>query len=128
MADVEAKALHAKTELTVSDALDEIRMRNERIDRVMLPQLSSSAVEQDALRRRAKDQAAQRQEDLEYEEAARRAFSRENHVGEHIVRTVSDEDNVAGDSTGTTPMPSLFQRSTKKKDYSAALGIKRKEK
>ncbi|KAL2007505.1 hypothetical protein VTN00DRAFT_8943 [Thermoascus crustaceus] len=55
------------------------RMRNARIDRAQA-QLSSSSVEQDARRRDAKHQAAQ-QQDLEDEEAARRAFLSQERCG-----------------------------------------------
>jgi Saf4/Yju2 protein len=116
MADLEAKTLDTKTELAIADALDEIRMRNARIDRtrntmeeiVLTPDTDAN-----------QDQAAQ---ELEDEEAAKRAFHAD--TGERVQRLVLD-DSIEPDS----PKPVLsFERTKKKqkKDAPFAFGIKRK--
>lgn len=119
MADLEAKALDAKTELAIADALDEIRMRNARLDR------TKSTKEQEVTVDTSEDIKAK--QELEDEEAARQAFR--THTGERVVRVVSEEQDAA-DMPPPPPVPS-FQRTVKKKKPNgsfSALGIKRKEK
>lgn len=117
MADLEAKALDAKTELAIADALDEIRVRNARIDR------AHTNKEEDVAEALAQAQSAQ---DLEDEEAARRAFRTD--VGERVARLVPEESDAAAPVQTEAPVPS-FERTVvkkKKKNPPISLGIKRK--
>lgn len=118
MADLEAKALDAKTELAIADALDEIRVRNARIDR------AHTNKEEDVAEAIAQARSAQ---DLEDEEAAKRAFRTD--TGERVARLVPEESDVAPEKT-ESPVPS-FERTVvkkKKKNPPMSLGIKRKAK
>lgn len=112
MADLEAKTLDAKTEMAIADALDEIRVRNARVERAQ----SSTA---QGPREDAASQALTAQ-DLEDEEAARKAF--QNKTREPIEEVV---DEVASGGA-EVPVPSFQRMKKKKKDYGAALGIKKK--
>ncbi|KAM0707388.1 hypothetical protein Q7P35_004033 [Cladosporium inversicolor] len=132
MKDLEKKTVDAKTEMAVADALDDVRMRNaarERKDREggVGPALGK---EDD------KDEERERVE-REIEEQARLAFM--SGTGERVRRLgddllVDDEDE-AGSSLYPTsasdraamappPLPTFQRQAKKKKDFSAALGIK----
>ena len=142
MAELEQKALDAKTEMAVADALDEIRTRNARNESGVAA--SAAAVAADAkLEQRER-------EEREDEEAARRAFARNGADGRKVEGlsdgVVENEQEletrpVAAESTvkeeiasiaAPTPAPAAaapptFQRVVKKKkDLKAALGIKKK--
>ncbi|KAK2737293.1 hypothetical protein FQN57_000377 [Myotisia sp. PD_48] len=110
MADLEAKAMDAKTEMAIADALDEVRLRNARLDRA-----HHAATE-------ATVQKELETHNLEDEEAVRQAFY--NNAGERVTRIVPTED------PEPTPeiVPQTFQRTkkNKKKDNKLFLGIKRK--
>ncbi|TKX26696.1 hypothetical protein C1H76_0850 [Elsinoe australis] len=130
MKELEQKTVDAKTEMQIADALDEIRMRNARNER------SGKDVEvgvQDVV-----DTERERQE-KEDEEAARRAFMAA--TGEKVRRVVEEEDKPeAGTSTSAAassssssmpanssmPPPTFTRTAKKKKDFSSALGIKKK--
>lgn len=134
MKDLEKKTVDAKTEMAVADALDDVRMRNaarERKDREggagpMLEKEDDRAEERERLER-------------EIEEEARLAFlggtgERVRRLGDDLL--VDGEDDVPDkvkrldpdvSDQKAMPPPALptFQRQTKKKkDFSAALGIK----
>ena len=142
MGELEAKTEDAKREMLIADALDEIRTRNarnERVDRdggVDLGEVKSVI-----------DEERERQE-REDEEAARRAFTTEG--GEKVRRLGVEEEEeeqdddgllsglVTGKGAGSVstknkdaslmpPPPLTFKRAPKKKkDFAAALGIKKK--
>lgn len=134
MKDLEKKTVDAKTEMAVADALDDVRMRNaarERKDREggAGPVLG---------REEDKDGERERLE-REIEEEARLAFlggtgERVRRLGEDLL--VDGEDDAPEkvkrvdseqSGRGAMPPPALptFQRQAKKKkDFSAALGIK----
>lgn len=134
MVELETKTMDAKREMAVADALDEIRTRNARNERVGKDGEVTVA-------REAIDEERQRQE-REDDEAARRAFMRRHDALEEII----EDDVVAGSSTSgageassSASLPSItptealsmppptFKRTVKKKrDLSAALGIKKK--
>jgi hypothetical protein len=78
---LEAKTLDAKTEMAVADALDEIRTRNARLERVGGGE-SSTVVSQPEV-----DEVARAQE-LADEEAAKRAFQARD---EDKVESVAEE-------------------------------------
>lgn len=138
MTELEAKTVDAKREMAIADALDEIRVRNARIER-------GEGREEGALVGLLTDERDEerRREEREIEEEARRAFMTES--GEKVRRIGLDEDggdsgagNGAGKDSLTTgltevtarelmPPPPSFKRTVKKKkDFSAALGIKKK--
>ncbi|KAI9857047.1 MAG: hypothetical protein M1813_008653 [Trichoglossum hirsutum] len=134
MVELEAKTLDAKREMEIADALDEIRTRNamnERVDRAGVA-LGERGVEKDEERER---------EEREIEDAARRAFMTED--GERVWRLVEEGgEEEGGSGSGGSALAggmsvveakprdeavSLFKRTVKKKkDFSAALGIKKK--
>lgn len=117
MADLEAKALDAKTEMAVADALDEIRVRNARLNR------TQDTIDEDKIRE-MEAQKKQTAQDLEDEEAARRAFNTD--TGERVVR-MAPEENTEPKPQPEPPAPS-FQRTSKKKKNGPfpGLGIKKK--
>jgi hypothetical protein len=140
MEELETKTLDAKREMAVADALDEIRTRNARLERV-----DKDGIEV-TVQRPSVDEERERQE-REDEEAARRAFARRQEMLEEILEDDAYPDGPAdassskapeiksGDPITTTsaakdaiamPPPSFKKVVKKKKDLSAALGIKKK--
>jgi len=134
MVELETKTLDAKREMAVADALDEIRTRNARMERV-----DREGVEVSVARPSANEER-ERQE-KEDEEAARRAFMMRQEALEEVVEDedmVETSSSAAGPSAASTaesrrkdaiamPPPPSFKRVVKKKkDLSAALGIKKK--
>ncbi|KAF2153528.1 DUF572-domain-containing protein [Myriangium duriaei CBS 260.36] len=130
MKELEKKTVDAKTEMQIADALDEIRMRNARNER--------TGKEAEVEVKDVVDEERVRQ-DKEDEEAARRAFM--GGTGEKIKRIVEEEQTPtqAGPSTSTSsgssasvaanpavPTPTFQRTAKKKKDFGAALGIKKK--
>jgi uncharacterized protein YnzC (UPF0291/DUF896 family) len=136
MLELETKTLDAKREMAIADALDEIRTRNARIER------GEGGVGV-ATVRDEKDEERERAE-REDEETARRAFMRARTL--ESIEVVDDEGDDVPDiaakdqntSTSSKPPPSrtpevlkpqdtpTFKRVVKKKkDFSAALGIKK---
>ena len=128
MKDLEKKTLDAKTEMAIADALDEVRTRNAQRERADVEgALTGVTVEQ-------RDEEAERME-REIEEQARLAF--QSGTGEKVRRLGKEEieDQDAGgilkkakEMAAMPPPPApTFQRQVKKKkDFSAALGIKKK--
>lgn len=113
MADLEAKALVTRTEMAVSDKLDEIRMRNARLDRA---QTLSGGHNHDQVRHQ--DQTS---EELEDEQAARRAFRTARGLN---LREANGEELSGTDGPRFHP----FRRVRKpQKNHTATLGIRRKE-
>ena len=116
MVELETKTLDAKREMAIADALDEIRTRNARVERGGKGEVS---VEDQ------KDEERERQE-KEDEEAARRAFEGKSI---EILDEVPEEEEVALAPEFEMPkekVPSFKKAVKKKKDFSAALGIKKK--
>lgn len=119
MKDLEAKMVDAQKEMAVSDALDEIRAANARNEK-------AAEVGEMAVVKEVKDAARERQE-AEDAEAARRAF--QDLSGEKVRRLSSEaEGEVAPEKDLTALMPPpTFKRTVKtKKNFSLALGIKKK--
>lgn len=152
MVELEMKTVDAKREMAVADALDEIRTRNARFER-----LDKDAVES-GVKAPTVDEERERQ-DREDEEAARRAFMRRQEALEEVIgdddvswgptassapaaapQTNTDGASAAPpppststaesrreDAIAMPPPPAPFKRVVKKKkDLSAALGIKKK--
>ncbi|KAI9727222.1 MAG: hypothetical protein M1834_008482 [Cirrosporium novae-zelandiae] len=129
MVELEAKTLDAKREMQIADALDSIRTRNamnERVDR---------AGEGMAVVRSKQEDEIERQ-DQEDEELAKRAFMAES--GERVRRlgddqpestsneSTMDTTDVAVDAPTNMPLPTFKRVVKKKKNFSSALGIKKK--
>lgn len=132
MKELETKTLDAKTEMAIADKLDAIRTRNarlERADRDGEVKVAQAVIDE--------EQAWQEKKDAE---AAKLAFH--SATGERIKRLRNDDDEIpsvavkvdglpdvthklsAIDQSG--PAPSFVRAKKAKKDFSAALGIKRK--
>ena len=131
MVELETKTVDAKREMAIADALDEIRTRNARNERV------GGGGEGEVVGvRDLRDDERERAE-REDEEVARRAFMAE--TGEKV-RRIGEGDEGDGGGVGDAsiagavedkaremmPPPSFKRTVKKKKDFSAALGIKKK--
>ncbi|RFU29572.1 hypothetical protein B7463_g6790, partial [Scytalidium lignicola] len=127
MQELETKTLEAKTEMAVADALDEIRTRNARNERVGKDGMEVTVVKESI------DAERERQE-KEDEEAARRAFMKRYEAMDDIIVEEDEEDAgaagpskiVAKEAASEPPAPSFRRVVKKKKDHAAALGIKKK--
>ncbi|KAI9818251.1 MAG: hypothetical protein M1832_004467 [Thelocarpon impressellum] len=137
MVELEIKTLDAKREMQIADALDEIRTRNARNERGDAAGIAAGPARDSIDEERAR---AERED----EEAARRAFARNNALDmalevEMETEVEVGEDNEAASGSGVTPdaaparsvsktmdPPSFKRAPKKKKDFSAALGIKKK--
>lgn len=131
MKEMETKVLDAKTEMQIADALDEIRMRNARTER-------AGKEGQEITVEDKRDEERERQE-KEDEEAARLAFL--GGTGEKVKRIQVEDQAQNGESassatpasSGATlgsnpdmPPPTFTRTIKKKKDFGAALGLKKK--
>lgn len=138
MAELEEKMLESKREMAVADALDEIRMRNARIERGEKAGAAAEAIVQDAEREKRDAQARQDAEDAEI---ARRAFQAKAAANEVIqeepeapstASTISTPSLVASkisepsDSKASMPPPSFARVKKPKKALPGSLGIKKK--
>ena len=132
MEELEAKVVDAKREMEIADALDEIRTRNARNERAAKEGARAGETEEDRIIRLEKERVEQ-----EIEEQARRAFETES--GEKVRRLGDGEDAMegldgvvaassGGDRAGEMlpPQPTFKRAPKKKRDLSAALGIKKK--
>ena len=139
MEQLEAKVVDAKREMDIADALDEIRTRNARIQRAEGKGEVDAALEIAEQKRRLAEEQRRRIEEEDAEEA-RRAFARGVEVGEDestdaergagagaigsdALRGQSEEK---GNAMANMPPPAFKKVPKKKKDFAAALGIKRK--
>ncbi|RMZ68078.1 hypothetical protein GMOD_00004247 [Pyrenophora seminiperda CCB06] len=116
MKELETKVLDAKTEMAIADALDEIRSRNARLEKAEREGTGADVPPDSADERRRK----QEEEDAE---AARQAFANRSmpDSGEETI----DEDMM--EAPIEVPTVVKFTKKPKqKKDFSAALGIKKK--
>lgn len=132
MKELETKTLDAKTEMAIADKLDEIRTRNARMERA----------DRDGDVSFVRDEIDHERDQQEAEdvEAARLAFTA--GTGEKVRRLQEDDEeeipakevplavkammnasSLAHDEAST---PSFVRTKKKKKDFGAALGIKRK--
>jgi hypothetical protein len=151
MMELEAKTEEARREMAVADALDEIRSRNARIERAKRDgvevEVPVPPEDEEKLRQEREDEEAAKRAF---------AFAREHAQLEEVMEDVDAEDGEDGTSTPSsiprsassaamstittaipkpaatapTPMapppPSFKRQVKKKKDLSAALGIKKK--
>jgi hypothetical protein len=116
MKELETKVLDAKTEMAIADALDEIRSRNARMEKAERDGTNTDIVVEDV------DERKKRQEE-EDAEAARQAFASQSmpDIGEEEI------EEEMFDAPIETPVVTSFSKKPKeKKDYSAALGLKKK--
>ena len=116
MKELEGKVLDAKTEMAIADALDEIRSRNARIEKADRDGVETR-IEPDPA-----DDRRKRQEE-EDAEAARQAFANRSmpDLGEEVI----EEDMMDVPIEGP-PSTTFSKKPKEKKDFSAALGIKKK--
>lgn len=131
MKELEAKTIDAKQEMAIADALDEIRTRNARMERA--DKDGEVTVVKDHV-----DEDRERQ-DREDAEAARKAFQKQY---ESMVSMIIDEEETPETSSSNSapaqstsdvvppvsepPVPTFKKQVKKKKDFGAALGIKKK--
>lgn len=130
MKDLEKKTIDAKTEMAVADALDDVRMRNAARERKDKEGGAGPILgEKDG-----RDEERERIE-REIEEEARLAFlggtgEKVRRLGEDLL--VDGEDDAPekvkrvdeNSSMPPPPLPTFQRQAKKKKDFSAALGIK----
>lgn len=116
MKELEKKTLDAKTEMAVADALDDVRMRNAQRERADIDGAIVGA---------RQDEAATEIE-RQLEEQARMAF--QASTGERVKR-VEVEDELSTSPHGSIieqPATTFVRQVKKKKDFSAALGLKKR--
>jgi len=136
MENLEAKVVDAKREMDIADALDEIRTRNARHQRVEGKGEEGEAVVDAAEEKRVQIEEERRRVEAEDEEIAQRAFAKGGEIGEGqdggAVVTDEGVDGGSGSTAakgavvGSMPPPTFKRAVKKKKDFSAALGIKKK--
>ncbi|EGS17245.1 putative nuclear protein [Thermochaetoides thermophila DSM 1495] len=155
MEELEAKTAEAKREMEVADMLDEIRQRNERLDRARREREGVFDGEDGSaflVPGGRDEEERRRKEEEEDAEAARRAFAwarRHEALEEVIVEDGEEATGENGEGSGTSsetvaspavggtltpsatvadtmPAPSFKRQVKKKKDHSALLGIKKK--
>ncbi|KAH7413604.1 CWC16 protein [Phaeosphaeria sp. MPI-PUGE-AT-0046c] len=116
MKELETKVLDAKTEMAIADALDEIRSRNARIEKADRDGVETT-IEPDPA-----DDRRRRQEE-EDAEAAKQAFAGRSmpDLGEEII-----EEDMMDAPFEEAPAPTFAKKPKEKKDFGAALGIKKK--
>ena len=130
MQELETKTLDAKREMAVADALDEIRTRNARNERMGKDGLDVTVA------RETIDEEKKRQE-REDEEAARMAFQKRHDAMEEVIDDEEYDDADSGMTMASAspitkeadlemPPPTFKRVVKKKKDHAAALGIKKK--
>ena len=140
MEQLEAKVVDAKREMDIADALDEIRTRNARIQRAEGKGEVDAALEIAEEKRRAAE-AEERRVEMEDAAKARRAFARgmeaDGDDSDIKIRNVEGQESSNQGSKGETqevketvtddmPPPAFKKVMKKKKDFAAALGIKKK--
>lgn len=154
MANLETKVLDAKREMEIADALDEIRTRNARNERARVKgdgDAAAFAFERAGVVDKEEEERRERERiEREDDEAAKTAFMKikERHLhddgdegfdnnpslsfvpgdgrGEGGIRMSSAYTAIA-DSAKMPPPPTFKREVKKKKDFSAALGIKKKK-
>ncbi|KAF5244914.1 hypothetical protein FAUST_2023 [Fusarium austroamericanum] len=122
MEELEAKNMDAQREMAAADALDEIRHRNARINRS-----EKEGVDFADTIVRTEDEEREKQE-KEDEEAAKKAFAaaRARMEMEVIVEDDTPVELAEPEPIAPAPAPSFKRVIKKKKDHSAALGLKKK--
>lgn len=143
MEALEGKVADARQEMAIADALDEIRTRNARIQRAEGKGEEGVGGALDAAEKVRREREAERERvEREDEEAARRAFGRgieiedeegdgvvggkEGDIGNVQVKGDGEGTKAKGATVGNMPPPEFKRVVKKKKDFSAALGIKKK--
>jgi hypothetical protein len=122
MAELETKAMDAKTEMAIADSLDVIRTRNARIER---SGTGATIVDVGLEKAQAERDEARKRQEEEDEEAAKQAFRA--GTGESVRRLVVEEDDEAVPvAEAKTETPTFGRKKKAKKDLSAAFGIKKK--
>jgi hypothetical protein len=116
MKELETKVHDAKTEMAIADALDEIRSRNARIEKADRDGVETT-IEPDPAEDRRK---RQEEEDAE---AARQAFANRSmpDLGEEVI-----EEDMMNDLIEELITTAFTKKPKEKKDFSAALGLKKK--
>ena len=120
MVELETKTLDAKREMAIADALDEIRTRNARNERgEVVANVAGAKDDRSEARERA---------EREDDDAARRAFMRRVDDSVELMEDESPPEPASSTDPIDVPaaVPSFKRVVKKKKDHSAALGIKRK--
>ncbi|RPA79018.1 DUF572-domain-containing protein [Ascobolus immersus RN42] len=132
MAKLEAKTMDAKAEMQEADALDEIRLRNARNEK-MQGDKGAEFLDKLLELKEIHDEEAERQE-KEDEEAAKKAFQTAD--GEAVRRLVDDSDEDDGPllkaaipaKKAEVVIPTFTKTVKRKRDLGATLGIKKKAK
>ncbi|CAO2647445.1 Nn.00g083670.m01.CDS01 [Neocucurbitaria sp. VM-36] len=116
MKELETKVMDAKTEMAIADALDEIRSRNARIEKADRDGTTTNVAPDPV------DDRRKRQEE-EDAEAARQAFANRSmpDLGEEVI-----EEDMMDVPIEVVPVTTFVKKPKEKKDFGAALGIKKK--
>ena len=134
MEQLEAKVVDAKREMDIADALDEIRTRNARIQRAEGKGEVDAALEVAEEKRKKAEEEKRRLEETDAEEA-KRAFAKGIEIdeevengGREVTHYGQGGKKVEAERVNSQAMPPPeFKRVIKKKkDFSAALGIRKK--
>jgi hypothetical protein len=120
MEELEAKNLDAQREMAAADALDEIRHRNARINRS-----EKEGVDFADTIVRTEDEEREKQE-REDDEAAKKAFAAAARAQMQMDTIPENEAPAVLEPVAPAPAPSFKRVVKKKKDHSAALGLKKK--
>lgn len=115
MEELEGKMEESKREMKVADALDEIRMRNARVER------GGMLKEEDAIERVRDDRDVKRQEEeREIDEAARKAFEG-NHVGDDTLGGADGDPDVQNEDAPSKGVPTFERMKKPKKTWVSGL-------
>jgi hypothetical protein len=131
MGQLETKMVDAKREMAIADALDEIRTRNARNERVARE--GGGAVVGPGSETKTEAELERERQEAEDEEAAKKAFAKkpliEDYEEEEEIPEAAEkpvEEAVEEVKADTMPPPTFKRGVKRKKDFGAALGIKKK--
>ena len=124
MEKLEGKTLDSRREMMIADALDEVRARNARNERV-----DEGEVVRVLQEMRGEETLGRDEEERELEEEARRVF-REGGDGQgkfvrRVLEDVAEEEK--GEEEEKVVIPTFKKSVKRKRDLGAALGIKKKK-
>jgi hypothetical protein len=124
MEKLETKTLDSRREMQIADALDEVRARNARNERVDEEEIVR--VLQEMRGEELVDQEREREE-KELDEIAKKVFREGGDQEGKFVRRVLDDVKEEKEEEAAPPIPTFKKTAKRKRDLGAALGIKKKK-